>query len=410
MDLVDGVQGVQPPTGDVLVFVRQAHSFAQQARLAITLAWIAGYTNIATIIICGTVTSHVSGTTSNLGRDLAEMKWTLAIEATGLLLAFFAGAMLSGFTTELGRRRGWESIYVLPMAIEALLLAAFSIVLEFAGRRVQAGSISFGTLVGLASMAMGLQNATITRISSGVVRTTHVTGVLTDLGLEAAQMLLWMRDRVRNVPPAPAEGIVRSVRAHPSARRLALLASIMASFALGAGLGTVLVDAVPRWAMYPPVLFLLWIVLMDVTRPIAEIAASGFERETGVALPRGLAVYHLRRDSRRQGRVHRLPNLLVWEGRLSPDTRVVVMDMTAMTGMDENAALEFRAVLTKLRAAGRRLVFAGLTRTQYEEIRRAGAGDLLDPMSVCPDIELAIARGLAMLESRENVGSGTSGA
>ncbi len=54
------------------MFVAQAQSFTQQARLAITLAWIAGYTNIITIMACGTVTSHASGTTSNLGRDVVE--------------------------------------------------------------------------------------------------------------------------------------------------------------------------------------------------------------------------------------------------------------------------------------------------------------------------------------------------
>ena len=59
------------------MLVSQAHSFVQQGRLAITLAWVAGYTNILTILTCGTVTSHISGTTSNLGRDVAERSWGL---------------------------------------------------------------------------------------------------------------------------------------------------------------------------------------------------------------------------------------------------------------------------------------------------------------------------------------------
>lgn len=378
------------------MFVAQAHSFTQQARLAITLAWIAGYTNIVSILACGTVTSHVSGTTSNLGRDVAEGKWTLATEALVLLGAFLAGAVLSGFATEFGRRRGWESIYVLPMAIETLLLAAFAGGLELREARSESGVPEL--LIVLAAGAMGLQNATITRISSGVVRTTHVTGVLTDLGLELAQFTLWMRDKAVNVPPGSVMGVVRGLHTHPTLRRLALLASIVGSFALGAGLGTLVYDQWPKWAMVPPVLFLLWVISVDLARPIAEIEESEVAHMPGLDLPTSIAVYHVRRDPRRKGRAHRLPNLLVWQERLVPAVRVVVLDLTHVMQLDDNAAMELCAALARLRSQGRRMVIAGLTGEQYEQLRRAGAGNLLDPMSVCPDVELGIARALSMVE------------
>src|SRR3954452_1591078 len=112
------------------MFVSQAHSFQQQARLAVTLAWVAGYTNILTVLTCGTVTSHVSGTSSILGRDLSEGSWEKAGFAALLLVTFCAGAAISGFCTELGRRRRWESIYVLPIAVEAFLLALFALSVE----------------------------------------------------------------------------------------------------------------------------------------------------------------------------------------------------------------------------------------------------------------------------------------
>ena len=60
------------------MFVAQAHSFQQQARLAITLAWVAGYTNVVGLIECGVAVSHVSGTASGVGRDAANMEWKLA--------------------------------------------------------------------------------------------------------------------------------------------------------------------------------------------------------------------------------------------------------------------------------------------------------------------------------------------
>ncbi len=390
------------------MFVAQAHSFTQQARLAITLAWVAGYTNIIAILSCDTVVSHACGTTANLGRDVAERRWGSAGFAIFLLTSFLTGAMLSAVATELGRRRAWESIYVLPILLQALMLAVFALGLEFVPRAALLGSDPSDqgstlplwrfAIIGAASAAMGLQNATITRISNGVVRTTHVTGVLTDLGLELVQLLWWVRDRARDIPPGSLRELEHGLHTHPTARRLALLVSIIGSFALGAGLGTLAFDQVPRWAMFPPVLFLFWIIYQDVAAPIAEIEVSsvlGSAEE--LDLPAGLGVFHLNKDRSRRGKIHRMPNLLAWIDRLPASTKVVVLDLDQVTQLDANAAMELRAALARLAHQGRRMVIAGLNGEQYEQLRRAGAGELLDPMSVCPDLELAVARGMNLL-------------
>lgn len=369
------------PIKDQALFLAQAHSFAQQARLAITLAWVAGYTNIVTIIACGTVTSHVSGTTSNLGRDVVERNWPLALTALGLLGAFLLGAVVSGLATELGRRRAWESIYVLPMTIEASLLAVVAVILELSPDPIRTGTPWFVALVTTASIAMGCQNATITRISAGVVRTTHMTGVLTDLGLELAHLATHRR------------------RTRHALRRPALLASIVGSFAFGAALGTLIYDTTHRWVMFPPVVFLLWIIVQDLTRPIAEIAAVRTLDGQTFELPEGLAVFQLQRDTRRRGRAQRLPNLLAWEDRLPESVRVVVLDLTAIEAIDDNAALELRAALEKLGTQRRSLILAGVGREHVEALRRADparAGEL-DVVNICPDLELAIARGVMMI-------------
>ncbi len=385
------------------MLVSQAHSFTQQARLAITLAWVAGYTNILTVLTCGTVTSHVSGTASNLGRDVFEGAWSLAAFMLYLLFTFFLGAGLSALLTETGRRRGWESIYVLPMLVEALLLSSFALGIELLEPEQWAAGPNLWWLTGVASAAMGLQNATITRISSGVIRTTHLTGVLTDLGSEAVLFLYWLHDRRTNSPPLPTVALIHSIRAHPTARRLALLASIVGSFALGAGLGTLAFDHAPRWSLLPPVFFLLWIVWQDVHAPICEIEASELVSGSGGwDLPKGLAVYHLRKDKDRRGAVHRMPDLLRWSERLHPSSRVVILDLSEVTTLDANAALELRTLIVQSKNLGRQLIFAGLNSEQYHAVREAGAGDALDPMNVCPDLELAVARGLGLLESESS--------
>jgi uncharacterized membrane protein YoaK (UPF0700 family) len=316
-----------------------------------------------------------------------------------LLATFLFGAMVSGLCTEIGRRRAWESIYVLPIAIEAALLASFAIGLEFTDQSDRASGMTVFWLTGVASMAMGLQNATITRISSGVVRTTHVTGVLTDLGLESMQFLLWVLDRRKDSPPNPVVALVRSVRVHPTTKRLALLVSIVGSFALGAGMGAVAHNSVERWAMFPPVVFLLWLIFRDVAIPIAEIEPSALVGgEDGLDLPPSIAIFHVRQDLDRRRRMHQLPDLQAWADRLPATARIVVLDMGEKSNFDTSAVLELRAVLATFALQGRRLVIAGVGPAQLDQIRRAGASDFLDPTSVCPDFELAIARAIALVE------------
>lgn len=378
------------------MFVAQAHSFQQQSRLAITLATVAGYTNIITVLACHTVTSHMSGIASGLGRDAVSGAWGMAGFGIFLLAAFFVGAGISGLCTELGHRRGWESIYVLPMIFQVVFLAAFAILLEVAGRPSESWSPSLFAMTGLAAMAMGLQNATITRISSGVVRTTHITGVLTDLGQETVQLLFWMRDRRRNVPPGSARGLIHGVMTHPPARHVALLASILGAFALGAGMGTLAYEHFPRLAMFPPVAFLIWIVYQDLAAPIAEIEPFTMVGSKGFDLPSGLAVFHLQRDQDRRGRVHRMPNLLEWSARLPVAVRVIVLDLGEATQMNANAVMELRALQEHFRQQGRRLIIAG-ERRRLEEIQHSEAAETLPAESLCSDLELAIARGLNLL-------------
>lgn len=380
------------------MFVAQAHSFTQQARLAITLAWVAGYTNILTVLTCGTVTSHVTGTVSQWGLDLVQGRWGLMLFTSFLLATFLAGAMISAVCTETGRRRGWESIYVLPIAVQASLLAAFAFTVERLEPGAAVGGARLYFMTGLASAAMGLQNATITRLSGGVVRTTHMTGVFTDLGLESVQFAYWVRDRHSNSPPLPASSLIRSVQTHPTARRLALLASVVGSFALGAGLGALAFGEFPRWAMFAPVLFLFWIIYQDVRLPICEIEPSELVATGGLGLPGSIAVYHLRKDRTRRGRIHRMPNLLAWSDRLPESIRVVILDLHESTRVDANAALELRALIDRFRLTGRNLIIAGIDPARFEELRRAGADGSLNPTNMCSDLELAIARGLSMLD------------
>jgi uncharacterized membrane protein YoaK (UPF0700 family) len=82
--------------------------------------------------------------------------------------------------TESAKRRGVRSKYILPMASEALLLSVLAVM-------VLDHHHATAAIATIAAFTMGLQNATITEISGAVIRTTHLTGVVTDFGLEGVR-------------------------------------------------------------------------------------------------------------------------------------------------------------------------------------------------------------------------------
>lgn len=346
------------------MFAAQAHSFKQQARLAISLSWIAGYTNVLTLIACGQATSHVTGSTTLMGRSFAEGRLGDAAYLLLVVVVFFAGALLSGLLTELGRTRRWDSIYVLPMTVEALLLAIFALLVDWnaLGGLPELSGRVWLTLVPAA--AMGLQNATITRISGGVVRTTHVTGVVTDMGIETATLLM------RRLAGARAA-------AHPggtgTALRAALLASIAGSFAVGATLGTLAWWHIPDWSMVPAVAFVIWIIWQDLRNPIASIQTN---RDAGgslhESLPDDIAVYHIKSHKGNKSRRSRMPNLTAWADHLPAATRVVVLDLADAHMHSSNEFLEIRSLAERLSNNGVALILAGVSDQHYAQICQAG--------------------------------------
>jgi uncharacterized membrane protein YoaK (UPF0700 family) len=376
------------------MFVHQAHSFTAHARLAITLSWVAGYTNVLTLLTCGQATSHVSGTVSQLGLDAGAGIWGPAAYLAALLGVFVAGAALSGFLTELARQRRWASIYVRPMMVEALVLAAFALLVDWRMLGDFGGETARLWLTLLPAFAMGLQNATVTRISGGVVRTTHVTGVVTDLGMEAA---IWWTDRLSR--PRGTKAPATSPGAFATGWRVLLLASIVGSFALGAALGALALRTFPPLSMVPPVLFLSWIVVLDLLRPIASTRS---DEEIGgtlhTSLPPEVTVHHIAGRRGRFGRRLRLPDLTAWEDRLHARVRIVVLDIAGIEDLDEDGTTELRVAARRLKAHGRQVVFAGVTAPRYRALLAAGVVDDADAANLCSDLELAAAHAMTLLE------------
>ena len=94
---------------------------------------------------------------------------------------------------------------------------------------------------------MGMQNSLVTWLSGAVVRTTHLTGVVTDLGIETAH---WLRLRIRRW--RPGELLAADEQRPPTRARMTLLLTIATTFIVGALLGATLTALASRWAMVAP--------------------------------------------------------------------------------------------------------------------------------------------------------------
>jgi uncharacterized membrane protein YoaK (UPF0700 family) len=391
----------------------EAYSFRQKSRLAISLSWVAGYTNIVALLVTSHVVSqmtvshmtvsHMTGNTTVFSSAIAARNWKDAEIIGAVIGSFFLGAILSSFITETARRRGVPSKYVLPMAVEAVLLAWLGVWLACATNAVQSPGLAFACI---AALAMGLQNATITRISDAEIRTTHVTGVITDLGLESVQFLFWWRDKIRyQKTPVRLGRTLRLTRRHPTFLRLLLLASILGSFGFGAIAGTIALAHLPRLTMLAPVLFLLWIILVDWRRPIADVHELDLFQDTELKthgilkemLPSELGIYRI--SQHRAG--SRPPHFRAWAERIPHQRRIIILALSPITPLTDNAVLDLLAAAAQLRSEGRILILANLTARQFKVLHHQDGERLLGQQNIAPDLEFAVVRALAIIRTRE---------
>lgn len=155
-------------------------------RLGAFLAFVAGATNAGGFLAVGQYTSHMSGMLSSIADNLVLGRVTLAIAAVGAIFAFIGGAMTTAVLVNWGLRRRLHSAYGLPLFLESVALLVFGV----AGASIGVFEPLFLPLtVVILCYIMGLQNAVITKISRAEIRTTHVTGLVTDIGIELGKLV-----------------------------------------------------------------------------------------------------------------------------------------------------------------------------------------------------------------------------
>ena len=194
-----------------------ARSPRANRHLGYALAFVAGAINAGGFLAVAQYTSHMTGIVSAAADHLALGAYGLVLDALGALLSFLSGAACTAIMVNHARRRGLASEYALPLLLEAALLLAFGVL----GARLAAVEGLFvPATVMLLCFMMGLQNALVTKLSHAEIRTTHMTGIVTDIGIELGKLLYWNAD-----PGRP--------RVDANRARLAMLCTLLLCFFAG---------------------------------------------------------------------------------------------------------------------------------------------------------------------------------
>ncbi|NML16418.1 YoaK family protein [Azohydromonas caseinilytica] len=217
-------------------------------QLGVVLAFVAGAANAGGFLAVHQYTSHMTGIVSAMADHLALGELREYLAGFGALLSFIAGSACTAILVNLARRRRMHSEYALPLVLEAVLLLGFGVL----GERLSGVTGLFVpfTVMWL-SFIMGLQNALVTKLSRAEIRTTHVTGLVTDVGIELGKLLYW------NSPGLAGQPKVQANRA-----RLQILLALAAAFFVGGVCGALGFKLV-GYAATVPLAFVL-IVLASV--------------------------------------------------------------------------------------------------------------------------------------------------
>ena len=219
-------------------------------RLGAVLSFVAGAANAGGFLAVGRYTSHMTGVVSSVADDIVLGQFALVAVGLGSLCAFLMGAMCTAILVNWGLRKQLRSAYSLPLVVESVALLVFGL---FGAAISGFASLFLPLTVLLLCFMMGLQNAVITKISHAEIRTTHVTGLVTDLGIELGK---WLYVNRRKGPS--------DVRANR--QRLRLQALLIACFFVGGLSGA---WGFKAWGYITtlPLAVLLWTLAM---RPVLD--------------------------------------------------------------------------------------------------------------------------------------------
>lgn len=169
----------------------KTRTLSHNLRIASLLSFVAGIVNVAGFLAVQKLTTNVTGHFAFFVDEIFKLNFWNGFVYFLYIFFFFLGSFVSNYLVELISQKTERNIYVFPASIEILILFSLGILggnLIPENPDIIACSLLF---------AMGLQNSLVTKISNATVRTTHLTGLFTDLGIELSQLFFYKETEMK---------------------------------------------------------------------------------------------------------------------------------------------------------------------------------------------------------------------
>lgn len=156
-------------------------------QIASLLSFVAGIVNVAGFLAVKQLTTNVTGHFAYFVDEVFQVHFWKGLVYFLYILFFFLGAFISSLLVEYVALKNENKTYILPIVIEIVLL----LFVASLGKNLIESYANL--IVCILLFAMGLQNSLVTKISDATVRTTHLTGLFTDLGIELSQLFFYKK-------------------------------------------------------------------------------------------------------------------------------------------------------------------------------------------------------------------------
>lgn len=160
----------------------KSRTIEHNLRIAIILSFVAGIVNVTGYLEFKQLTTNVTGHFALFINDVAKFEFWKGTIYFLYIFSFLFGSFTSSFLIEKYRGNKKLNIFVFPTIIECLVLISIAIIYKYT--QIKNTDLIVCSLL----FAMGIQNSFVTKISNAIVRTTHLTGLFTDLGIELSQL------------------------------------------------------------------------------------------------------------------------------------------------------------------------------------------------------------------------------
>lgn len=170
----------------MLTQVKDNRTLKANLMLASSTAMVAGIINVAGVIAFLAFTTNVTGHVALLARKVSAQDVEEVVTVFAWLLMFFMGAFVSHFLVRTFERRSLYLAHGIPIFLEMIILLFVAV---YGNHFFDGTDLEREVIIGAMMFAMGLQNSLVSTISGGLIKSSHLTGLFTDVGADVAEWL-----------------------------------------------------------------------------------------------------------------------------------------------------------------------------------------------------------------------------